>query len=208
MQEHLEFQIVTPRTLNQFTGDTLVLPNVRVLDESEKGWLKSYVASGKQLVITGEDATQLTPASNIARVEPCPGKEYMAALEKDFEHTTPDSQAAFLKTFKSDGSIQIAASPEVATSISLVDGKPHVFLANFAGLRGGVNPVQTVQSGVKVTISSEAKGPAFFLPFMGEVQKVQGVRIAGGTSYTLPPISKGAVFWYEPAADRANSSAH
>jgi len=208
MQQHLEFQIVTPRTLNQFAGDTLVLPNVRMLDESEKGWLKSYVASGKQLVITGEDATQLTPASNIARVEPCPGKEYMAALEKDFEHTTPDSQAAFLKTFKSDGSIQIAASPEVATSISLVDGTPHVFLANFAGLRGGVNPVQTVQSGVKVTISSEAKGPAFFLPFMGEVQKVEGVRITGGTSYTLPPISKGAVFWYEPAADRINSSAH
>ena len=145
MQQHLEFQVVTPRTLNQFAGDTLILPNVRVLDDSEKGWLKSYVAGGKKLVITGEDVTELAPASNVIRVQSCPGKEYMAALEKDFEHTTPDSQAAFLKDLKSNGSIQVAASPQVATSIALVDGEPHVFLANFAGLRGGVNPVQTVQ---------------------------------------------------------------
>ena len=104
-------------------------------------------------------------------------KHYMAALEKDFEHTTPDSQAAFLKELKSCTGIQIAASPQVATSIALVDGKPHVFLANFAGLRGGVNPVQTVQTGVRVTVPSEAKSPAYFLPFMGEVQKVEGVRV-------------------------------
>jgi hypothetical protein len=201
MQQHLEFQIVTPRTLNQFGGNTLILPNVRVLDGPEKDWLKSYVAGGKKLVITGEDVTQLAPAANVIRVEPCPGKEYVAALEKDFEHTTPDSQVAFLKDLKSDGGIQIAASPQVATSISLVDGKPHVFMANFAGLRGGVNPVQTVQTGVRVTVASGAKSSAYFLPFMGEVQKVEGVRVEGGTSYTLPPISKGAVFWYEPAAD-------
>ncbi len=203
MQQHLEFQIVTPRTLSQFGGDTLILPNVRELDGAEKDWLKSYTAGGKKLVITGEDVTQLTTASNVVRVQPCPGKEYMAALEKDFEHTTPDSQAAFLRDVTSASGIQVAASPQVATSISLVDGNPHVFLANFAGLRGGVNPVQTVQTGVKVTVASEAKGPAYFLPFMGEVQKVEGVRVNGGTSYTLPPISKGAVFWYEPAPVQA-----
>src|SRR5882724_4485333 len=77
MQQHLEFQVVTPRTLNQFGGDTLILPNVRVLDDSEKGWLKSYAAGGKKLVITGEDGTQLARASNVIRVQPCPGKEYM-----------------------------------------------------------------------------------------------------------------------------------
>ena len=36
MQKHLEFQIVTPRTLAEFHGQTLVLPNVRVLSEGEK----------------------------------------------------------------------------------------------------------------------------------------------------------------------------
>ena len=44
IQKHLEFQIVTPRTLADFHGKTLVLPDVRVLDESEKSWLKTFSA--------------------------------------------------------------------------------------------------------------------------------------------------------------------
>lgn len=114
----------------------------------------------------------------------------MAALESDFEHTTPNSQAALLKHLESAAGINIAASPQVATSIALVDGKPHIFLMNFAGLHGGVNPVQTLQTGIRVTVSPEIKGPAFLLPFLGEVQQLEGVRLDGGISYTLPPISK------------------
>jgi hypothetical protein len=202
MQKHLEFQVVTPRTLAEFKGDTLILPDVRLLSDSEKSWLQQYAGAGRKLIITGADAAQLSPAApNVVRIEPCPGKAYMAALEADFEHSTPDSQAAFLKNLQSPPGIQIEASSQVATSVAMVEGKPHVFLANFAGLRGGVNPVQTVQSGIRVTVSSENNGPAFFLPFMGEVQEVRGVRDGGAVSYTLPPISKGAVFWYQLASD-------
>ena len=61
--------------------------------------------------------------------------------------------------------------------------------------------MQTVQTGIRVTVSSEDSGPGFFLPFMREVQEVRGVRDRGVVSYTLPPLSKGAVFWYQPAAD-------
>ena len=85
----------------------------------------------------------------------------MTALEADFEHTTPDSQAAFLKNLESGSGIRIEASPQVATSVALVEGKPHIFLANFAGLQGGVNPVQTVQTGIRVTVSSETAARAF-----------------------------------------------
>jgi hypothetical protein len=201
MQKHLEFQVVIPRTLTEFQGDNLILPDVRVLSGPERRWLQHYVAGGKKLIITGVDVTQLAPASNVIRFNNCPGKEYMAALESDFEHTTPNSQAALLKQLESAAGINIAASPQVATSIALVDGKPHVFLMNFAGLHGGVNPVQTLQTGIRVTVSPEIKGPAFLLPFLGEVQQLEGVRLDGGISYTLPPISKGAAFWYEPASE-------
>ena len=199
MQKHLEFQVVTPRTLTQFHGDTLILPDVRVLSDAGRSWFEHYVAGGKELIITGADVTQLAPASNVIRFQNCPGKAYMAALESNFGHTTPDSQAAFLKSLKTAAGIQIAASPLVATSIALVNGKPHVFLANFAGLQGGVNPVQILQTGIRVIVSPETKGPAFLLPFLGEVQALEGTRVDGGTAYTLPPISKGAAFWYEPA---------
>jgi hypothetical protein len=198
MQKHLEFQIVTPRTMADFQGDTLILPNVRILDASEKSFVQKYAASGKKLVVTGADVTEVAEAANVVRFPNDPGKIYAEALQKDFEHTLPDSQDAFLRALENKPAIGIVASPLIATSIAQVDGKTHIFLANFDGLRGGVNPVQTPQTGVQITIPAQAKGQAFFLPFLGDVQKLEGVQQSGRVSYTLPAISKGAVFWYQP----------
>src|SRR5579863_9622471 len=74
MQKHLEFQIVTPRTLAEFHGRTLVLPDVRVLNDSEREWLKNFVANGKTVVVTGIDSTQLGDAQHVVRFPSCPGK--------------------------------------------------------------------------------------------------------------------------------------
>jgi hypothetical protein len=200
MQEHLEFQVVTRRKLADFQGATLILPDVRVLSEDERAWLRAYVATGNTLVITGTDVTQLATAPNVLRFPDCPGRAYITRLEKDFEHATPDSEKVFLKSLQAEPNISVVASPQVATSISLVAGKPHIFFANFAGLRGGANPVQTPQTGVRVTIARASKGRGFFLPFLGEVQELKAVHDDGAMTFTVPEISKGAVFWFEPLA--------
>jgi hypothetical protein len=199
MQKHLEFQIVTPRTLADFRGKTLVLPDVRVLGEDEKKWLRSFAAQGNRLVITGTDATGIEKSENLAGFPSCPGKAYNAALEKDFEGTKPDSQQAFLDSLRGAGAVQIKASSDVATSIARTsNGHIECFFANFAGLRGGVNPVQTPQSGVEIRLTSKSDGKGFFLPFLGEAQPVKGVRSGDAITFALPTITKGAVFWYVP----------
>jgi hypothetical protein len=197
MQKHLEFQVVTPRTLADFRGSTLVLPDVRVLNDKEKSWLHEYVDNKKTLVITGEDATELGNRASVIRFSQCPGKDYMGALQKDFEATTPDRESKFLESLKPDAGVRVMASPMIATSVTSVDGKPHVFLANFAGLRGGANPVQTPQTNVQVMVAGARKGRGFFLPFLGDVQSLQGTANDTGMKFTLPAIEKGAVFWYE-----------
>ena len=108
MQQHLEFQIVTPRTLADFHGQTLVLPDVRVLGDSEKNWLQGFAAQGKRLVITGADATGIASSQNVVRFPECPGRAYNAALEKDFEHASLSSQQAFLDSLQggNDGAVQ------------------------------------------------------------------------------------------------------
>jgi hypothetical protein len=58
--------------------------------------------------------------------------------------------------------------------------------------------VQTPQTGVEVRVTSKSEGKGFFLPFLGEVQAIPGSRHGDGITYALPPITKGAVFWYEP----------
>jgi len=199
MQKHLEFQIVTPRTLAEFHGKTLVLPDVRVLDESEQKWLKDFVASGKKAVVTGTDVTELGDSPGVVRMRDCPGKAYTAALEKDFEHSSPDSQREFFTSLQGGDSVGIEGSPHIATSISRTpDGHVNCFFANFAGLKGGANPIQTPQTGVKITVTAKSDVKGFFLPFMGDVQALQGTRTGNTLTFTLPPINKGAVFWYEP----------
>jgi hypothetical protein len=199
MQRHLEFQIVTPRTLTEFRGQTLVLPDVRVLGESEKSALQALAAQGKRLVITGADTTGFGDKPNVVRLAEDPGKAYHETLEKDFDGASPESQQAFFESLVGGNSVRIKAGTALATSISRTsDGHIHCFFANFAGLRGGSNPIQTPQAGVEVSVTSKSDGKGFFLPFLGDVQPVKGVRHGDAITFALPPITRGAVFWVEP----------
>jgi hypothetical protein len=198
MQKHLSFQIVTPRTLAEFHGQTLVLPDVRMLNDAEKKWMKDFVAGGKKLVINGADDSEIGESSNVVRFKDDPGAAYNDALAKDFDHALPDSQHEFLAALRGGDEVRIQASAQVATSTARTsDGHVNVFFANFAGLKGGVNPVQTPQNGVQVTVTSKSELKGSFLPFLGDVQTVQGVRNGDSVTFKLPTITKGAVFWYE-----------
>ena len=80
-----------------------------------------------------------------------------------------------------------------------VEAVQEFILANFAGLRGRVNPIQRPQIGVQVTIAGATKGGGgFFLPFLGDVKHLNGKVGGGRVTFTLPTIEKSAVFWYEP----------
>ena len=54
LQSHLEFQVVTPRTLSGFSGDILILPDVKCLNSTEVEMLKNHYQYGVKLYITGE----------------------------------------------------------------------------------------------------------------------------------------------------------
>jgi len=196
MQAHREFQVVTPRTLDEFHGETLVLPDVRLLNEQEQNWIKQYVKQGKKLVITGDGAMTLDNQPNVIRFPQCPGKAYNASLAANFEQTNPQMQKTFLDSLAPTHSIEVTASPSVATSVARVDGATHVFLANFAGLVGKKNPVQTPQTDVRISLPTAANSSGFLLPFLGDVQRLDGTQANGRTTFNLPPLLKGAVFWY------------
>jgi hypothetical protein len=197
MQKHLEFQVVTPRTLSAFEGSTLVLPNVRVVSDDEKSWLRRYAESGRTLIITGEDATGVRDGRNVIRFSRCPGAEYFAKLEKDFAAANPDAEKEFFAALRPAPKIHILAAPSVATSIAKVDGKPHIFFANFTGLRGGENPVPVAQTTVQVKIEGDSNKRGFFLLFLGQVSPVNGAVNHGEVTFNLPQVEKGGVFWWE-----------
>jgi hypothetical protein len=210
LQSHLEFQIVTPRTLANFHGDVLILPDARCLSAKELKFLTSYAAA-KTLIATGEtgkyDETGAPRAANPIlklknRFPNCPGKAYYAALQKKWE---PASFDTLRKTYLGqilEGSgfqskVQIDGSALVSTQIARVDGKISVFLANFDGLKSKENAQQTPAQNVKITFPADGPHAIDFLPFLGEVQKIEGTFRDGKLSCELPAIEKGAVVWVE-----------
>jgi hypothetical protein len=197
LQAHRELQIVTPRTLASFRGSALILPNVRVLDDEERAAVGAEVSRGTRLIVTGADATGLSSSSAVRFAE-CPGRAYLARLEKDFERTKPSTAAAVMNALP-DQEIRVAAPSSVVADIAQVGGKLHIFLANFDGLVGGQNAVQTPQKDIRVSIPAAGSAKAWFLPFLGEAVELEGQRQKEELVFVLPEIQKGAVVWFERA---------
>jgi hypothetical protein len=196
IQKHWEFQVVTPRTLGQFRGKSLVLPDVRILTDAELSALRTFVDRGGTLVATGEASVPaLGPKVN--RFPQCPGKDYIDNMLRNFSATTPDSERVFLEALRHSTSISIEASPAVATSIASVNGKPHFYFANFKGLRSGENAIPTPELNAQISVKRGTKGVLHVVPFMGVEMRIPGVPKGDAITYVIPRIDRGAVAWID-----------
>ena len=195
LQAHRELQVVTPRSLAAFHGEKLVLPNVSVLNDTEKQTLRAYVDHGGHLVILGNNATGMAASPVATQLAYDSAGTYFAALLQDFSDASDDPPSDFLEATRVRGEIELDAPETVAANFGLVDGMPHVFLANFGGLVPGKVAVPALAKGIRVRIPA-AKGERLtFLPFLGEAQLVHGERKGDQVEFALPPLERGAVIW-------------
>lgn len=237
LQSHLEFQIVTPRDRQNFTGEVLLVPDAKCLSKDELSYFEQYAKSGKTLIITAEtgkyddtglllasnplhelfgitDATQpvsLNPPMKVSFTPQCPGKAYAEILKSEFNEFAVggDYQTAQFQQQQTNfvgeltgvhgyqPAVAIAASPFVSAQIARVDGKPHVFLANFKGLKGDENAVQTPEQNIKITFPAKQNSKIFALPFLGATQEIKGEWRDGQMACVIPQIDKGMVVWCE-----------
>jgi hypothetical protein len=235
LQSHLEFQIVTPRDLQSFRGEELILPDMRCLSEAELNWLQGFLRSGKALLVTGETGNydekrqprtenplhKLLGISDPARqqtstsstrfiyVPRCPGRAYYAELEKHFNDyaVRGDYKAASFETLRqqlsseilrlsnSEPVVEIDASPFLSTQIAEVNGKIHVFMANFRGLESNEVAQQVPERNVRIVFLARQKSKLYVLPFLGEVQELDGAWSPGRMTFTIPEVTKGMVVW-------------
>jgi len=200
LQAHREFQVVTPRTLEKFRGKTLILPNVTTLSDAEKQALKQFASNGGRLVITGSDATGITLPKQIVRFENCPGKAHFEKLQSDFSKGSQEMPKDFVQALVEKSEVDLEAPATVAANFALVDGTPHVFIANFSGLVPGKVAIPTSISGTRITVPAAAGNSLAYLPFLGQTQILHGTKhgdsIHGETmQFDLPPIERGAVAW-------------
>jgi hypothetical protein len=197
LQNHLEFQVVTPRTLSTFRGATLILPDVSIQDASEHDQLQKLLDRGGRLIIAGVDGTGFPPSSNIDAFANSPGSAYLDALEKDFVVASRNQPAKFLAALSQSKDLIVSASPFVASNTALVDSEPHVFLVNFAGIVPHRHLKPAAERSVNITVPAARKCVLHFFPFVGEEQRVSSTRTGDSQIFALPAFDRGAVAWLE-----------
>jgi hypothetical protein len=195
LQAHREFQVVTPRTLAQFHGELLVLPNVTILSDPEKQSLSQFASSGGRILATGHNVTDMNSSSKFEYTENCPAAQYFEILQKDFSSGVQQMPKDFLQSIRTNGQIQLDAPPTVAANFAMVDGALHIFLANFAGLVPGKVAIPTLVPGVKVSMPAAVGNSLAYLPFLGEIQTLQGTKQNDRMEFTLPALERGAIVW-------------
>lgn len=193
IQQHRSLQAVTPRTLPEFHGGTLVLPGVSVLNETERQNLKTFVDHGGRLVVLGEDVSGIPQSSQKIVLPADPAGAYYNALQSDFASGSANPPKELLNTLGGSDDIQLDLPATVAANFAIVNGSPHVYLANFGGLVPDKIVVPTPVNSVHVKVPAAMGDLLSYLPFLGEAQVVHGVKHGELIEFTLPPLERGAV---------------
>ena len=198
IQQHRSLQVVTPRTLPEFHGETLVLPSVSVLNETERRDLKAFVDHGGRLVVLGEDVSSIPQSAQKIVLPADPAREYYNALESGFAVGSANPPRDLLNALGSNEGIKLDAPPTVAANFANVNGAPHMYLANFGGLVPGKIAVPAPVNSIQVKVPAAMGDSLSYLPFLGETQIVPGVKRGEQIEFTLPPLERGAVVSFAP----------
>ena len=141
----------------------------------------------------------------------CPGKAYSRHTKEEFDQAAWSGSwqktnfFSFLNKFKIDVlghfgfnlEITIDASPFISTQVALVEGKPYVFLANFSGLKNDQVVNQIPEKEIKIKFRGKTGARIFYLPFLGQKQKLDAQSEGDHVICTLPAVEKGGVVWME-----------
>jgi hypothetical protein len=196
LRNHIQFRIVTPRTLSAFDRKTLILPDVRELSDQESSLIHKFAQQGGHVVLTGHANAKLQDISNATRFSDTPERAYLTAAEADFQGPETAAAKEFLSSLHlAPDTVTVTASRNVVAHVATIGSRPYIFLANFDGLKPGETATPRTQHDVEITMDAPAGTQLHLLPFLGEESVISGTQRAGQMQFTLPALERGAVAW-------------
>jgi hypothetical protein len=196
LQNHVQFMIVTPRTLGQFHGKVLVLPSVRVVSETEVAGFNRYASRGGKLVVTGAADPQIASLRGAQRLDGSEEAKYLSRAERDFSTSDPASEPNLLKAIGTSTGVEVNASKNVVVHETRIGDRVFLFFANFDGLQAGVKATPDTQQDIEVKVPLKFGATLHWLPFMGNETEVKGHASSEGMRFNLPNLDRGAVAWF------------
>jgi hypothetical protein len=197
LRNHIQFRIVTPRTVSSFDGKMLVLPDVRLVSDAESESIHQFYNRGGKLVMTGHPDAKLNDLSQAVRYADCPERAYLKSAEADFEDADASMATGLLSTMRVSSGVEVTASRNVVAHVATIGARHYIFLANFDGLKGGEVATPRPQTNVEIRLDGISGSRLHVLPFLGQESVVTGKSGGSGVQFTLPSLDRGAVAWIE-----------
>jgi hypothetical protein len=215
VNNHLNYQVVTPRTLNDFTGNLLVLPDVRILEKSEIGLIKQKYEQGLNLILTGESgyynkSRKTENENNILKIlredsiergkflfiPECPGKKYFESHDTLLIKNFNDQVKDFLPSINLK--YRIKASLNVSTIQAELKGKDCIYITNLKGLKGYSSCIPTTEVGIEIEFESDKMPVVWFIPYLGDKMNLNENKLMlektdHKIKINLPPIKFGGI---------------
>lgn len=183
MHKGIEFEIVTPRTLDKFRSGLLIFPDVRSVGELELAQIETILKEGKKHILftahsgayddrrkeMGKDRIKMLVRSykeNVTYVEDDPGSDFGKYMEWGYDVSMYNGKELRYQGSKSYGemekildkyylpSVEITGAEGCVSQVTSVKGKPTVYIANFTGLKSRENAIQIPKREVSVTFNN------------------------------------------------------
>ncbi|MEO8582182.1 MAG: alpha-amylase family protein [Flavitalea sp.] len=182
MQKGIEFEIVTPSTLDKFKSGLLIFPDVKSLGEEELGQIETILKQGKKHIVftghTGEydsvrkkvEKDRIKSVAqgykeNVTYIKDDPGSDFGNFMEwgydvamyndKELQYQSSKSYEELENTLDKYylPSVEIKNAVGCVSQITSVNGKPTVYIANFTGLRSKENAIPIPRREVSITFN-------------------------------------------------------
>jgi hypothetical protein len=141
----------------------------------------------------------------------CPGQAYWRALGTEFNQAATRGDAAgqnfqslrhefdtsVIQALGFSAPVQVEASPFITSQMARVDGKVHIFFANFKGLEALKVAKQIPEQNVAVSFPASAGSRVFLLPYLGTISELKAEHKGGRIHAVIPQIDKAATVWME-----------
>jgi hypothetical protein len=197
LQNHIQFRIVTPRTVSSFNGKMLVLPDVRIVNDAESKSIHQFSEQGGSLVMTGQPDAKLNDLNKAQLYPDSPERAYLKSAEADFDHADPALAADLMNTLRVSSGVEVSASRNVVAHVATIGTRRYIFLANFDGLKAGEIATPSTQRDIEIKLDGHTKSQLHVLPFLGTESVVSSKPEGSGVEFTLPAVERGAVAWID-----------
>ena len=197
LQNHIQFRIVTPRTVSSFNGKVLVLPDVRIVNDAESKSIHQFCDQGGSLVMTGQPDAKLNDLSKAHLYPDSPERAYLKSAEADFDHADPALAADLMSTLRVSSGVEVIASRNVVAHVATIGTRHYIFLANFDALKEGEIATPHTQRDIEIKVDAHPGSQLHFLPFLGTESVVSSKPEGSGVEFTLPAVERGAVAWID-----------